>query len=213
MHLSSARNAVPRLAAVAGVALLHLLAYLTVTRVNAARPAHALWDLSTTLDSAIPHLPLTWPLYWLVYPFVPVVGAVALLRMPDPTFRRAVAAYAGMLLLGAAIQLLLPARAPWPESPAPIQRFYHASGLVLPYANLPSMHVAFATLTAAMFMTVSPSPVARRGAALAAAAIAVGTLTLKEHFVLDALSGVLLALGAWWWWRRPVASGPDRPTA
>jgi membrane-associated phospholipid phosphatase len=128
--------------------------------------------------------------------------------MSDPTFRRAVVAYIGMLLLGAAIQLLVPARAPWPDSPAPIQRFYHASGLVLPYANLPSMHVAFATLTAAMFVTVSSSPVGRAAAALAAAAIAVGTLTLKEHFVLDTFSGVLLALATWWWWRRPAAADP-----
>jgi membrane-associated phospholipid phosphatase len=90
---------------------------------------------------------------------------------------------------------------------------YHASGLVLPYANLPSMHVAFATLTAAMFMTVSPAPAGRTAVALAAAAIAVGTLTLKEHFVLDALSGVLLALGTWWWWRRAPAAAPGRPGA
>ena len=206
MRLPVGRFAAHRLVAIAGVALLHLLAYLAVTRVNAARPAHALWNLSTTLDAAIPHLPHTWPLYWLVYPFVPIVGGLALLRMSDPAFRRAVAAYAVMLLAGAAIQLLIPARAPWPAEPAPMQQIYHASGLVLPYANLPSMHVAFATMTALVFSSVSRSPAARAAAGAGALAITVGTLTLKEHFVLDAASGVLLALAAWSWWRRGETS-------
>lgn len=203
MRLAARQSAAHRLVAVAGVALLHLLAYLAVTRVNAARPAHALWNLSTVIDDAIPHLPHTWPLYWLVYPFVPIVGGIALLRMPDASFHRAVVASAGMLLAGAAIQLLIPAHAPWPASPAPMQRLYHASGLVLPYANLPSMHVAFATLTALLFSSTTPSPAARGAAGTAALAITIGTLTLKEHFVLDAVAGVLLAFVTWSWWRQP----------
>ena len=209
MRLPARPSAAYRLVAVAGVALLHLLAYLAVTRVNAARPAHALWNLSTTFDAAIPHLPRTWPLYWLVYPFVPIVGGLALLRMPHAAFRRAVVAYAAMLIAGAAIQLLIPARAPWPAAPAPMQRLYHASGLVLPYANLPSMHVAFATLTALVFSSVSRARVARAASGMAALAITVGTLTLKEHFVLDAVTGVLLALAAWTWWRRPAGIFSD----
>lgn len=190
-----------RIGAVAAVVVLHLLAYLAVTRVNAGRPEHALWDLSTRFDAVIPHLPSTWPLYWLVYPFVPLAGGYALLRMSEPAFRRAVIAYGGMMLVGACVQLLVPARAPWPESPAAIQHFYHTSGLVLPYANLPSMHVAFATLTAAMLLSVVPTWGCRVASSAAALLITVGTLTLKEHFVLDAVGGVVLALAAWGWWR------------
>lgn len=213
MLLPARRYAAHRLVAVAGVALLHLLAYLAVTRINAARPTRALWDLSTAVDGVIPHLPHTWPLYWLVYPFVPIVGALALLRMAEPAFRRAVVTYAAMLLAGAVIQLLIPARAPWPQSPAPIQRFYHSSGLVLPYANLPSMHVAFATLTALMFGSVCASTAGRLAVGAAAVVIAVGTLTLKEHFVLDTVSGVLLALAAWAWWRRTPGRAPSPAAA
>ncbi|HEY7504230.1 MAG TPA: phosphatase PAP2 family protein [Gemmatimonadales bacterium] len=193
-------SAGPRVLAVAGVALLHLVAYLVVTRVNAARPEHALWDLATALDGSIPHLPLTWPFYWLVYPFVPAVGMLAMRRMSDPLFRRCVLAFSGMLLLGALVQLLLPARAPWPDSPAPMQHLYHSSGLVLPYANLPSMHVAFAVLAAAMYGSVGDSRLGVLAAATGALAITVATLTLKEHYVLDAVAGVALALAAWWWW-------------
>ena len=46
-----------------------------------------------------------------------------------------------------------------------------------------------------------------------ALAITIGTLTLKEHFVLDAVTGVLLALAAWSWWRLPggISSSLERP--
>jgi hypothetical protein len=195
-----------RLLAAAAVALLHLAAYLAVTRVNAARPEHAFWNLATPLDASIPHVPLTWPFYWLVYPFVPVVGLLAVRRMPDPAFRRCVLAFSGMLLIGAAVQLLVPARAPWPASPAPIQHFYHTSGIVLPYANLPSMHVAFAVLAAAMYASVSDDRAHSLAAAAGATAITLATLTLKEHYVLDAVAGVALALATWLWWQSDTAA-------
>jgi hypothetical protein len=43
---------------------------------------------------------------------------------------------------------------------------------------------------------------------LTAFLITVATLTLKEHFVLDAVAGVLLALATWRWWHAP---GEGRP--
>lgn len=205
--MGMATRAAPRLLAAVGVALLHLCAYLVVTRVNQARPPTALRDLSVPLDAAIPHLPGTWPLYWLVYVFVPLGGGLALWRLPQSAYQRAVVAFAAITVIGASVQLLVPSHAPWPESPAPIQRLYHTSGLVLPYANLPSMHVAFATLTAAILASVTVGFVGRVAAVTVAGAITTGTLTLKEHFVLDAAAGVLLAVAAWLWWRRGTAGG------
>jgi hypothetical protein len=70
------------------------------------------------------------------------------------------------------------------------------------------MHVAFATLTAAMLATVVLSRGWRLAAMLTAFLITVATLTLKEHFVLDAVAGVLLALATWRWWHAP---GEGRP--
>jgi len=197
--------AVTRLAAAAGVALLHLGAYLLVTRVNAARPESQLWELALPVDAVIPHLAGTWPLYWIVYPFVPLGGWLAISRMARPAYRRALAAYVAIIFVGACVQLLVPARAPWPVDAAPMQRAYHESGLVLPYANLPSMHVAFATLTAALLTSALPGRVARSAAVAAAICITAGTLTLKEHFVLDAVTGCLLGLAAWRWWLRGAA--------
>jgi hypothetical protein len=62
------------------------------------------------------------------------------------------------------------------------------------------MHVAFAVLAAAMYGSVGDSRLGVLAAATGALAITVATLTLKEHYVLDAVAGVALALAAWWWW-------------
>lgn len=189
---------------VAAVAVLHVGCYYAVTRINAARPASALRDLTLPVDLLVPHWPWTWPLYWIAYPFVVLGGGAALLGLPGPAFRRAVTAFVGMTLLGALIQVLVPARAPWPAAPAAAQQFVHQSALVLPYANLPSMHVAYSVLAAAFIATGPRSRVVAGGAWLVALLVSLATVTLKEHFLLDAVSGALLALGAFAWWRRGV---------
>jgi hypothetical protein len=66
---------------IASVMTLYLACYWVVTRVTAARPPSDLFDTAIPLDQLIPHLPATWPLYWLAYPFVIVGGGVALCRM------------------------------------------------------------------------------------------------------------------------------------
>jgi hypothetical protein len=195
----------PRFAVLAALGLLHLAAYLIVTRATSARPPAALWQFALPLDAAIPHLPWTWPFYWLAYPFVAVGGGVTLLRLDPDRFRRAAAAIVVMTLVGAAVQLALPARAPWPANPAPTQRMFHSSAIVLPYATLPSMHVAYTVLVAAMIRSVSRAAPARRIALAVPVLVALATLTLKEHVVLDAVTGALLGGATFAWWaRRPV---------
>ncbi len=198
-----------RVLLVGAVVALHVGCYYAVTRINAARPPAELRDLALRLDLLVPHWPWTWPLYWLAYPFVVVGGGAALLSLPGGAFRRAVVTFVGTTLVGAAIQVLVPARAPWPAVPAAPQQFVHQSALVLPYANLPSMHVAYCVLAAAFIATRARSPVVRGAAWLVALLVAVASLTLKEHFLLDAVSGALLALAAFAWWRggvRPEAA-------
>jgi membrane-associated phospholipid phosphatase len=191
-----------RISIVAAVVLLHISSYYGATRINAGRLATSLYDLAIPLDTIIPHLPWTWPLYWIAYPFVVVGGGAALLGLPAPAFRRAIAAFIGMTLAGALIQVLIPARAPWPDVPAAAQQFVHQSALVLPYANLPSMHVAYCVLAAAFIATRAHSTLVAGGAWLVAVLVSVATVTLKEHFILDAVAGGLLALAAFVWWRR-----------
>jgi hypothetical protein len=191
-----------RLLAMGGVALLHALVYFAVTRLTLLRPSSALVVFRVGLDDKIPHLPWTWPAYWLPYILVPVAASGAILRLEQQPFRRLIAAWSGMIVVGGMVQLAWPAKAPWPPWPASTQRLYHDSALILPYATLPSMHVAHVALTALVAATVFPSPRVRGVGLFLAVAAAAATLTLKEHLLLDALSGLALATATWGWWRR-----------
>ncbi len=182
-----------RLFHIAGAVAVYLLGYWIVTRVTAARGPAALFNTTLPIDARIPHLPATWPLYWIAYPYVVLGGGGALLRLPTPTYQRAIVSLVAMTLTGAAIQLILPARAPWPAVPAASQQRFHESGWILPYATLPSMHVAYCLLAAAFAGAAWPRRAVRLGGAVVVVLVAISTLTLKEHVVLDALSG--LALG------------------
>lgn len=193
------------------VVLLHVACYWAVTRFNAARDPSALVDLTTPLDRLIPHLPWTWPFYWLTYPFVVVGSATALLGVPAIAFRRGLVAMIAVTLVGAATQVLVPSEAPWPSEPAAIQARYHDSLLVLPFANLPSMHVTYVVMTTGFLLAVSSRPWVRGLAVVIALGVVVSTVTLKEHFVLDAVAGLLLSIAAITWWRRgAVLTEPGR---
>lgn len=196
----------PRILAVAGVAGLHGLVYLLVTRLTLLRPTEAFIHPRIALDGLIPHLRWAWPLYWLPYLLVPLAGTLLIRRMDAASFRRLVIAWAGMILVGGAFQLAFPAVAPWPDDPALSQRLFHESAAILPYATLPSMHVAhvaFATLVAG---TISGRRTVLAIGLAGTLTVAVATLVLKEHLVLDALSGLVLAGVTWWWWRRPATA-------
>jgi len=194
-----------RLAAVAILPLLHCVCYWIATRITVLRGPEALIQTEIALDRLIPYVPATWPFYWVAYVYVIGVGGLALYRLSDANFRRAVVAVSAMMIIGAAIQTLFPARAPWPPNPTTSQRLFHDSGLILPYATLPSMHVAYCAFTAGVVSSVLPG---RSMTALGMAvvlAVAVSTLTLREHVILDALTGLALATVTLWWWKKSPA--------
>lgn len=193
-----------RLIVAAGIALLHMAVYYVVTRLTLHRPATAFIDPHVALDDRIPHLPWTWPAYWLPYALVPVVVVVSMRRMDAQALGRLFAAWAGMLVVGGAIQVIWPAVAPWPPAPGVTQQLYHNSGLILPFATLPSMHVAHVTMAALVAGTVFPVAWVRATGAALTLVAAVATLTLKEHLLLDGVAGFALALAAWSWWRQGV---------
>lgn len=191
-----------RLAAITAAGLVHLGVYVLVTRVNAARPAGALVDLASPLDARFPYWGWTWPFFWLAYPYILLGGAAILWRLPWRAFARGVVAFGASAVVGGAIQLALPARSPWPDAPYAVQRMSHAWALNLPYASLPSMHVAFTVLVAYLGVATVRSRWAKAGLTVGAILISLSTVTLKEHFVLDVPTGALLGLAAGWWWRR-----------
>ncbi len=196
-----------RLPSLAALVALHLTAYVAAANLAARRAEHRVWSTATGLDGLVPYWPWIWPCYWLTYPYVILAGGAALLRMPGPEFRRAVAAFAGMTVVGAAIHVAFPARAPWPEEPHPVQALYHGSAFVRPYATLPSMHVAFSTLTALLALDGERGPLVRLGYVLPPLLILLATVTLREHVILDGVTGVALALVTAAWWR---AGRPSR---
>jgi len=189
-----------RLAAIVGVVLLHLAAYLAVTRLNAGRPPSALWDPHLRLDDRIPYLPWTWIWYWSAYPYLTIVAALVLLRLPADGFGRAIRAYVWLTLLGAGIQLAIPVQAPWPAEPNPMQALMHDAAFTRPFASLPSMHVTYSVFTACLGIAAARSRALKAGHVAIAALITVSTLTLKEHYVLDAATGGALGLGGMLWW-------------
>jgi hypothetical protein len=202
MRASHAGSLSLRLLAVAGIGLLHVLVYFIVTRLTLLRPHNAFIDPHLALDDRIPHLAWTWPAYWLPYALVPIAAVASIGRLDARAFRRLIVAWAGMILVGGVIQVVWPAVAPWPAAPALTQRLYHNSALILPYATLPSMHVAHVAMTAIVTATVFPSVGVRTVGVLSTLLVAVATLTLKEHLALDAVSGLTLAIAAGLWWRR-----------
>jgi hypothetical protein len=194
-----------RLAAVAILPLLHVVCYWITTRITLLRGPDALIQTEIALDRLVPYVPATWPFYWVAYIYVIGGGGLALFRMSEESFRRAVVAAGGMMVVGAVIQTLFPARAPWPPNPAISQRLFHESGLILPYATLPSMHVAYCVFTAGMVGRVIPGRFTAALGVVVVLAVAISTLTLREHVILDALTGLALAMVTVWWWKQAPA--------
>ncbi len=79
--------------------------------------------------------------------------------------------------------------------------FVLADTLNLENNDLPSLHVCLA-YTGAMIAGVHSQPLMRVGFMLWASAIAVSTLLMHEHHVLDLLTGWLLALAGYRYYRR-----------
>ena len=198
-----------RVALVAGIVVLHFGVYRLVNQVNAGRPASAFLDLSTRADGWLPYLGWTWVVYYAALPYVVGFGSLAVLRLPARLAVRAAGTFVVMMLAGGALQLIFPARSPWPAEAWSVQRFFHESVSYDPFVCLPSMHVALVTLTACLASAVSPTARTRIAHGAMVVLVSLSTLTLKEHYVWDVVAGGLLAAAAFAVWRR----GAEAPLA
>jgi hypothetical protein len=199
----SAAEYTRRALAIVGVILLHLAVYYTVTRVNSNRPPEALNDPSIALDDKIPLLGWTWVFYWAAYPYLTLGAGLIVAAMPAADYRRAIKAFIVITFIGGGVQLLYPVAAPWTSEAHAMQTRMHESAFTRPYACLPSMHVAYSVITGFMGAMIARSRGLRWFHILLAAGITLSTLTLKEHYVADAVAGVMLGMGGglWWWWK------------
>jgi hypothetical protein len=211
---TSARpSARARLLAIAGITVLHLTCYFAVNTINSHRPDTAFVDLTLVVDGWIPYIGWTWVIYYCGDVYITLWAAAVFWQIPSAWFGRAVQVYAGMIVAGAAVQLLVPASAPWPSNLTAVQQWVHDLISMQPYACLPSMHVALTVLPAGFAVSVLRSPTLRVGSVVLAALITVSTLTLKEHFFLDAVAGVALGLAAYSIWRIGTRRYSERSTA
>ena len=202
----TAAEYVQRALAIVGVIVLHLAVYYTVTRINSHRPPEALNDPSLALDDRIPLLGWTWMFYWAAYPYLTLGAGLVVAAMSHADYGRAIKAFIVITLIGGAVQLLYPVAAPWTSEAHAMQTRMHESAFTRPYACLPSMHVAYSVITGFMGAMIARSTGLRWFHILLAAGIAVSTLTLKGHYVADAVAGILLGLaGGLWWWRGAAA--------
>ncbi len=190
-----------RLPIILGMVLLHASAYYTVNALNSLRPSSVLINLYTVVDSWVPFVGWTWTIYYFGDVYITVWAFVIVWRLSEREFGKALYSYIGMIFAGALIQLVVPGKAPWPNHLSGAQVYVHNLISMKPYACLPSMHVALTVLPACLLFTVFRSTWIRAISTVTAVLIIITTLTMKEHFFLDALTGVLLGLVFFGIWR------------
>jgi membrane-associated phospholipid phosphatase len=147
-------------------------------------------------ESAIPLVPAAYPFYASVY--LEIILPVLLCRTRG-AFVRTQTAIAAASLIAFAIFLAAPMAYPRPVIAAPhgLQLLLHLEWAIDgPRCTFPSLHVATAVL---LYLGLRHEAPRWRWPLLGlAVAIAISTVLVKQHFVVDVLGGVLLAVGCWW---------------
>lgn len=205
-NLARSPGSSARLLLILVLILLHVAVYYGVNAFNASRPAWHYWNLHTFVDGRIPYLGWTAVIYYLGDLFILLFGGAILWRLQEG-FTRAIGSYVAMILMGGAGQVFFPAISPDQNQLFPLQQLVHETISGGRFANLPSMHVALTVLPAAIAWRVVESRSVKVAAAIVAALVTVSTLTTKEHYAVDAVAGVLLALACFAYWRAGSSAG------
>lgn len=156
--------------------------------------------LHTRLDDAIPFLPWTEVLYFSVYTAMLYPAFVVRDRL---LFRRVTHAYLAVICVSLLCWWVFPVTAiglradPTTLDPAVFWEWGVRANYALdpPFNMFPSLHLSIATLAGLCGWT------ARRAFGLAAApvvaGIAVSICTVKQHYAVDGLAGLVLGTAAW----------------
>lgn len=155
------------------------------------------------LDAAIPLIPEWSLVYGALYVFL--IALPVFVVREEVHLRRTVRAYLSVWITAYLCFLAWPTVAPRPEDI--VERGFGAWGLGLlygmdpPYNCFPSLHVAHSFVSALTCFRV------HRGVGIAATAsaslVALSTLFTKQHYVLDVIAGVLMAVVAYAVFLRP----------
>jgi fatty acid desaturase/membrane-associated phospholipid phosphatase len=168
------------------------------------------YDLAVPLDGAVPFLPWTWLVYVSFYLLLPLAAWWA----PPGEYVKTLAAVLTANVVCWFGFVLFPAHYPRPSlegvEPQWLQQALASMWADdLPGNTFPSIHVATSMLVALRLKQVRGG----FGWVLWAVAIAVSTLTVKQHFVVDVVAGLLLALAvnALFFGPRVGAAREDQP--
>ena len=209
-----------RVVLILSVPALQLVAIYVTHELYAWIPHLKYVDMETSWDRHIPYMAWSWTVYYfgLVYPVV--WCAAGLWRLPRSALRRTVGIYYALIVTGALLHLAIPTQAPWPLVPglAQVQQSFKTVFAIRPLACFPSMHVALAVFPASIGCCVFRYRFNRIVSVILSFAIAGSVITAKEHWLFDALAGLILGLLAYRVWKRyafrgcrnQVFKGPDR---
>jgi membrane-associated phospholipid phosphatase len=175
--------------------------------------------LRTWVDDAIPF----WP--WTAWCYLPLYAAVFLIAIAGFRYRalfdRTARSVLLVMFVGATCHTLIGAEYPRPvlrpPYPGVSAAFMAWVQRVDPPGNVfPSLHVAHTTMLA--ILLIRDRPLLGRVALVMATLLALSTMTTKQHFIADVISGYILAfLGAGWALRGlpqrppPARSAPRTP--
>jgi len=155
--------------------------------------------LRTRLDDAIPFWPWTAWCYLPFYAGVFIIAVAGIRRRA--LFNRAVMAVLIVMSLGAIGHVFVSAEYPRPVLHPPYANlsaaFLASVQRIDPPGNVfPSLHVAHTTMLA--LILIKDRPRVGRVALAMATALALSTLTTKQHFIADVVSGYALAFFGRW---------------
>jgi membrane-associated phospholipid phosphatase len=178
------------------LALLQSFVYFGIGHLHLTRSTEL---LRTRIDDAIPFWPWT---AWCYLPFYAGVFLIAIAGIRRRVlFQRAVMAVFVVMSIGALGHILIGAEYPRPILHPPyagISEWFLASvQRIDPPGNVfPSLHVAHTTMLA--LILIQDRPRLGRVALAMATALALSTLTTKQHFLADVVSGYALAFFGRW---------------
>lgn len=165
-------------------------------------PYNGYVNVEMSFDDYIPYLEWSWVIYYFGFAYIAIWGAAGIWRFSKRELYRTVTVYSLLIFMGLVLHLAIPTQAPWPliENMANVQNTFKEIYGVKPLACLPSMHVALTVLPAFISLFVFKSSWYRLLSIVLAILVSASTVTAKEHWFLDVVSGLLLGLLACWIW-------------
>ncbi|HVZ73787.1 MAG TPA: phosphatase PAP2 family protein [Polyangia bacterium] len=170
--------------------------------------------LRTRLDDAIPFLPWT---SWCYLPFYATIFILAIGGVRRRiVFDRAARSIVAVMSIGAICHLTIRAEYPRPVLHAPYPDLSSAfmawvQHIDAPGNVFPSLHVAHTTMLSIILLR--DRPVLGRVALVMATLLAASTLTTKQHFIADVISGYVLAFAGAAWAVRGIPPLRAKPAA